>query len=191
MRVSSAVPSAVVHGVVPLLFLLALRRDARKVWVLWPLTFAPDLDYLFELHRAALTNVFVLLPIIIAMVWTWREGKRNAFEWWLVAFVYITSHMLMDMFTGGIVPLWPLSDYTVCYYANVLVHTTDNSYSLDYGACSHEGIPQVIEYYPWLSDPDAAMLAFLLPAALVVATYWYWRGRRAKANEAGVARMDK
>jgi hypothetical protein len=161
-----------VHGVVPLLFLLALRRlDARKVWILWPLTFAPDLDYFVGLHRAALTNVFVLLPIVAVWALARRRGRAEPQEWMLVAFVYLASHLVMDTFTGGTVPLYPVSDYTVCYYAQVLVHTTDNSYAFDAGPCSHEGIPQVSEYYPWLSDADTATLAFLLPAGLLVGAW--------------------
>lgn len=183
-------PSAVVHGVVPLLFLLALRRDTRKVWALWPLTFVPDLDYLVGLHRAALTNVFVLLPFVLGMVWTHREGKRAAFEWWFVAFVYLGSHVIMDTFTGGVTPLWPLSTYTVCYYADVLVHTTDNSYALDYGPCSHAGLGQVAEYYPWLSDTDTAMLAFLVPAAILASAWSFWQGRREGQRVAGAGSSE-
>jgi hypothetical protein len=179
------VPSAVVHGVVPLLFLLALRRvDARKIWALWPLTFAPDLDYFVGLHRAALTNVFVLLPIVAAWAYARRSGRRELQEWTLVAFAYLASHLVMDTFTGGTVPLYPLSDYTVCYYAGIVIHTTDNSFALEAGPCSHAGIPQVSEFYPWLSDADTAMLAFLLPAGLLVGAWnlrRYLKERRANA----------
>ena len=163
------------HGVVPLLFLLALRRvDARKAWVLWPLTVLPDLDYFLGLHRAAFTNVFVLLPLVGAWLYARRAGRPELAEWTLVGLVYLLSHFVMDTMTGGIVPLYPLSDYTVCYYADVLVHTTDNSYALDAGPCSHAGIPQVAEYYPWLSVTDTAILAFVLPGGLLVAG-WHLR----------------
>jgi len=176
------VPSAVVHGVVPLLLLLAIRRfDARKVWVLWPLTFAPDLDYLVGLHRAALTNVFVLVPFVVGMAWAWRTGRRGAFEWWLIAFVYLASHLVMDTFPGATVPLWPLSDYTVCYTANIVIHTPDNSNIWALGPCSHAGLPQVATDYLWLDDSDSAMLAFLVPAALVASAWAMWRGRRERS----------
>lgn len=177
-------PSAVIHGAVPLLFLLAVRPlDARKVWILWPLTFLPDLDYFLGFHRATFTNLFVLLPWIALFVWDWRAGRRARAQWWLIAFAYLASHLVMDMLTGGIVPFYPFSDYTVCYYANILVHTTDNSLAPDLGACSHGGIPQVIEYYPWLTDNDAAMLAFLVPAALLVAGWQLWRRRTSSERE--------
>lgn len=169
-------PSAVVHGAVPLLFLLALRRlDARKIWILWPLTFAPDLDYFFGFHRATLTNVWVLLPFAALLAWDLRARRPDRAQWWIIALVYLGSHQIMDMLTGGIVPLYPLSDYTVCYYADVLVVTKTNTLYPDYGPCSHTGIPQVVDVYPWLADNDTAMLAFLLPAGLLVAAWQGWQ----------------
>ncbi|MEA3202108.1 MAG: LexA-binding, inner rane-associated putative hydrolase [Thermoplasmata archaeon] len=179
-------PSAVVHGAVPLLFLLALRRlDARKVWILWPLTFLPDLDYFLGFHRATFTNVFVLVPFVALLVWDWRAGRRDRAQWWGIALVYLASHLVMDMMTGGVVPFYPVSDYTVCYYANVLVYTQTNTLAPDYGVCSHGGIPQVTPVYGWLTDNDAAMVAFLVPAALAVAGWQLWRARKAaKASSA-------
>lgn len=155
---------------IPLLVLLAFRRlDARKVWILWPLTIAPDLDYFLGFHRATTTNVFVLLPFVALLAASlhprWKSPARA--EWMLVALVYLGSHFVMDMFTGGIVFFYPISDYTYCYYFEILVRTADNTPFLDYGACSREGIPTVVEVYPWLSWIDAAMLAFLLPTSLV------------------------
>lgn len=179
-------PSAVIHGVVPLLLLLALHRDARKVWALWPLTFVPDLDYLVGLHRAAFTNVFVLVPFAIGMAWTWRKGQRSAFPWWLIAFVYLASHLVMDTFTGGTVPLWPLSTYTLCYTANVVIHTPDNSVQVLFDSCSHAGVPRVIEYYFWLDDQDAAILAFLVPAALLASARSFLSLRRERRGRDGV-----
>jgi hypothetical protein len=173
------VPSAVVHGALPLLFLLATRRlDARKVWILWPLTFLPDLDYFFGLHRAALTNVFVLLSFVAALAYAWRARKPDLMQWMVVALVYLVSHFLMDMMTGGIVPLYPLSDYTVCYYYNIDIVTATNTPYFDYGPCSHDGIPTVAARYPWLSDTDAAILAFLLPFGLGMGAWSAWRMRR-------------
>jgi hypothetical protein len=165
-----------VHGAVPLLFLLAIRKlDARKVWILWPLTFVPDLDYFVGLHRAALTNVFVLVPFAVVLAIAWRCGGRGLAEWMIVALVYLGSHLVMDALAGGVVPLYPLSDYTVCYYANIVVNTTTNAYSPAVGACGHAGIPQVAANYVWLSDTDAAMLAFLVPAGLAVAGWQLYR----------------
>jgi membrane-bound metal-dependent hydrolase YbcI (DUF457 family) len=167
------VPSAAIHGAIPLLLLLAVRKlDARKIWILWPLTFLPDLDYFFGFHRATLTNVFALLPFALALGWLLlRPGKRNwnAAEWFLIALVYLASHVIMDAFTGGVVLFYPLSQYTYCFDAEIDVVTATNTPSFIFGPCSHEGIPQVTPLYPWLTNNDAAILAFLVPAGLLVA----------------------
>lgn len=162
-------PSFVVHALLPLLPLLAIRQlDARKVWILWPLAFAPDLDYFVHLHRAALTNVFVLLPFFVVLVYALRKKDRALSEWMGIALVFLVAHYVMDTFTGGIVPFYPISSYTVCYYADLLVHTADNSLYWDYGPCGHPGIPTVAVDYPFLTDTDTAMAALMIPFGLIM-----------------------
>jgi hypothetical protein len=181
-------PSFTVHLAVPLLFLLALRRfDARKVWILWPLTLASDLDYFIPgFHRAATTNLFVLMPFLVGLVVAARSRPfdRGLAEWMVIALVYLLSHFVMDTFQGGIVPLYPLSDYTVCYYGGVDVITATNTLQPYFEACSHEGIPTVVERYPWVSSVDMAMLAFLVPSALVASAMNLRSYVRARAGPA-------
>jgi len=125
--------------------------------------------------------VFVLIPFLALLAWDLRRKRKDRAQWWIVALVYLGSHQAMDMLTGGIVPFYPVSDYTLCYYAGINVVTRTNTLYPDYGACSHEGIPQVVEVYPWLGEADTAMLAFLLPAALGVAAWQLWRLRKESA----------
>lgn len=182
-------PSFVVHGLIPLLVLLAIRRlDARKVWILWPLTFVPDLDYFvaFGLHRAATGNVFILLPFLAGLAYSYQKQRPELRQWMAIAIAYLASHLVMDVFTGGSVLLWPLTDYTYCYYATILVTTATNTPYLDLGACSREGIPQVAEVYPWLGYTDSAILSFVLPVALLMAALQlraHLRQRRASPAE--------
>jgi hypothetical protein len=129
---------------------------------------APDLDYFVHLHRAALMNVFVLLPFLVVLAFGLRKKDRALTEWMTIALVYLGAHYVMDTFTGGIVPLYPISSYTVCYYADLMVHTSDNSLYWDYGACGHPGIPTVAADYPFLSDTDTAMAALMIPFGLVM-----------------------
>lgn len=167
--------SLAIHSVVPLLFLLALRPlDARKVWILWPLTILYDLDYFLGIHRTA-TNVWTLLPFVAVLAWAWRKGRWSLMQWMIVALVYLASHLVMDTFTGGTVLLYPLSDRTFCYYAEILVRTSDNTMYPSIEDCSHPGVPTVAPVYPWLSGLDTAMLMFVLPAGLAVAAIHLWR----------------
>lgn len=160
------------------------RLDARKVWALWPLTFLPDIDYFVsDIHRALTGNVFILLPFAAALAWSLRpDHKRPELtEWMAIALVYLGSHLLMDVFTGGSVLLWPISDYNVCYLLYINVRTATNTLEPHFEACGAPGIPRVAEVYPWLSVTEGAMLAFVIPAGLVAAAwhaYDYWRAQR-------------
>lgn len=179
-------PSFVIHAMLPLLFLLALPGlDRRKVWWLWPLTFLPDLDYFVPgaFHRATLGNVFILLPFALVLAWHLRPQTRNwaRVEWMGLAIVYLGTHLLMDVFAGGSVLLYPFTDRTICYVAAIDVVTATNTPIFWLEACSYDGIPVVSEVYPWLSVTEGAMLAFLLPAWLATAG-WTLARRRAAAR---------
>ena len=132
-------------------------------------------------------NVFTLLPFLAVLAWAWRSGRRGLAEWMAVALVYLASHIVMDTFTGGTVLFYPASTHTVCYWVQILVHTPTNTVYPSVEDCSHPGPPVVSEVYPWLSGTDAAMLAFLLPAALAMAAWNAWRlwgGRRTAVGDA-------
>ena len=104
-----------------------------------------------------------------------------------IALVYLVSHLVMDTFTGGTVLFYPLSTHTVCYWVQILVHTPTNTVYPSVEDCSHPGVPQVAEVYPWLSGTDAATLAFILPAGLAMAAWHAWRlwgpGRRSTRSD--------
>lgn len=181
-------PTFVLQSVIPLLFLLAIPRiDRRKVLLAWPLTHAPDLDYLNALgpHRASGHNVFILLPFLAVLVWSlWGASPRRPAlaQWMGIALVYLTSHIVMDVFAGGVTLFYPVSTFTACYYGYVDVQTATDTPLIDFGQCSFDGIPTVAETYPWLWTIETAFLAFLIPAALAVVAYRVWRARRAPAE---------
>lgn len=153
------------------------------MWILWPLTFLPDADYLIVgLHRAVTGNVFITLPFFAVLGYAAYTRRRELAEWMGIALVYLTSHLVMDVFTGGSVLLWPFTDYNFCYYAGINVVTATNTLQPFFEVCSAPGVPTVSPVYPWLSVTEAAMLAFVLPAGLAIAAVnlrSYLRERRA------------
>lgn len=173
-------PSLVIHAVVPTLAMLAARRwfEPRVVLYLWPLTIFPDVDYFGDfgpwwVHRATLSNVFTValvtgLVYLAARRWA---GSAQAPQWALVAFVYLGSHIFMDLFVGGVVAFWPLWDRTFLYWFYILVDTRTNTPEIVNAPGTHEGAPVISTTYEWLSPVESAMMAFLLVfwAALVVA----------------------
>jgi cellulose synthase/poly-beta-1,6-N-acetylglucosamine synthase-like glycosyltransferase len=94
------------HLVLPLLFLLALRVDAKKAVLLAPLAVLPDFDALFGLHRA-LGHSFVPIVVLPMAIMAYSHLKRP--EWFqaaLIAQFYLASHVILDL--GGVAFLWPI-----------------------------------------------------------------------------------
>lgn len=93
------------HLVLPLLFLLALRIDTRKVLLFSPLTILPDFDAAFQLHRAVFHSFIPVLVIPIGLI-LYSKVKRP--EWMLSALLvqfYLASHIVLDL--GGVAFAWP------------------------------------------------------------------------------------
>lgn len=94
------------HLLLPLLFLLAVRVDAKKAILLAPLAILPDFDALFGLHRA-LGHSFV--PILVLPLGLVLYSKFKRPEWMLgsiIALFYLVSHVVLDL--GGVAFLWPV-----------------------------------------------------------------------------------
>ena len=172
-------PTFVLQSVIPLLFMLAMPwLDRRRVLLAWPITHLPDIDYLLPPHRALAHNLFIVLPFVAVGLWAWRNARPTLAQWMLIASVYLLSHIVMDVFAGGVTLLYPLSVHTTCYYAEIKVVTATNTPYLDAGRCSFTGVPTVAEVYTWLPYTESALLAFLVPAALAVLAWRLWKRRR-------------
>jgi len=96
----------VLHLALPLLFLLALRIEARTAVLLAPLAILPDFDAAFELHRAAFHNfIFVILLPVGFIVYS-KLKRPEWLAWALVAQFYLASHIILDL--GGVAFMWPI-----------------------------------------------------------------------------------
>jgi hypothetical protein len=167
------VPSFVVHGLVPLLVILALRlAPPRVALATLPFTWLPDLDFWIGVHRATTSNVFILLPTLY-LWWRWRAERPDRAQYAGVATIYLASHLVMDLFAGGIVPFWPIWDRTVFWHFLIRINTQTGERDITNQPGSHEGAPQVVEWFTWLSPIEAAMLAFTA-LALVGTLGWRW-----------------
>lgn len=176
-------PSFVVHGLIPLLLLLALRlAEPKQALAALPFTWLPDLDFWLGVHRATTSNVFILLPTLY-LWWRWREDKPAWSTYAGLATFYLGSHLIMDLFAGGIVPLWPLLDTTVFWHFLIQVNTETGQPDVTSNPGTHEGAPQVVEVFTWLSPIEAAMLALTVVATAGVLA---WRYRETIAGWLGV-----
>jgi membrane-bound metal-dependent hydrolase YbcI (DUF457 family) len=93
------------HILLPMLLLLAVRLDPKKVLLLAPLTILPDFDAAFNLHRAVFHSFIPVLVLPIALI-LYSRLKRP--DWMLSALLvqfYLASHVILDL--GGVAFLWP------------------------------------------------------------------------------------
>ena len=97
-------PNWSIHLIVPLLALLIVskKENHKYILLLLPLAVMPDVDTLLEQHRALLHNIF--LPLIVLIPAFLIKEKKTLF---MIASVYLASHVLLDMFQGGVVLFYP------------------------------------------------------------------------------------
>ena len=152
------------HLLLPLLFLLALRVDAKRAVLFAPLAVLPDFDALFGLHRA-LGHSFIPILVVPLAVVAYAHFRKN--EWHaasLVALFYLTSHVVLDL--GGVAFLWPIVpdqfffEPTIAFSASGGVHL---DFDIEYGM---RPLPEM-GTTSFLSEEGAALLLLGVLAAVV------------------------
>jgi membrane-bound metal-dependent hydrolase YbcI (DUF457 family) len=143
------------HLLLPLLFILAIRMDARKALLFAPLAVLPDFDALFGLHRA-LGHSFI--PILVAPMLIIAYAKFRRPEWLLSALIvqfYLASHVVLDL--GGVAFLWPFVTEQL-YFEPTITFGVDGG--LDFTIVFNYGTRELVDMgtTSFLSDAGVAML---------------------------------
>ena len=97
----------IMHILLPLLILLALRIDAKKAVLFAPLAILPDFDAFLGAHRMVFHSFIPVVVLPIALI-LYSKYKRP--EWMLSALLvqfYLASHVVLDL--GGVSFLWPIT----------------------------------------------------------------------------------
>ncbi len=156
------------HVFIPLVILLIfskeLRLDTRMVLALSFFALLPDVDAVFIPHRAVLHNVFVL--IIPSLLFILVKSKRKIAG--IIGF-YLVSHLILDMFDGGIFLLYPF--YNSVFFAHAELLFTQNSLIpvLDYGISTH--IMNMGKGEPAISSENIGVAALLAVLVLILAIW--------------------
>jgi len=111
-----------------LIFSKELKLDPRKILILSFFAVLPDADAIFLPHRAVLHNfLFVVIPLLLFIL---VKSRREVFG---IIFFFLTSHLLLDLFDGGIFLFYPF--YDGVFFAHIeLLFTMDTIKPvLDYG----------------------------------------------------------
>ena len=159
-------PDWAIHLIVPLLALLIVgRKDDHKYYLLLlPLAVAPDLDTFMTLHRALLHNM-IIPSLLLLFGWIIKE-KRTLF---VIAAVFVASHVFMDMFGGGVVLFYPFYNEMVFVDASLwMSQANELTWELDYGFKEYE--PGWKSAYGYIADSTGAgALSFILLAGICAA----------------------
>jgi len=144
-----------IHLLMPLLFLLAVRIDAKKALLFAPLAILPDFDALFGLHRALFHS---FIPILVLPMMFLVYSKLRKPEWMLgsvIVLFYLASHVVLDL--GGVAFFWPVVQEQ--FYFDPLVQFdleggVNFTISIDYGMKELEQMGTT----SFLSQEGAALL---------------------------------
>jgi hypothetical protein len=164
------VPSFLPHAVAPALVAAAFFRvPKRTAFLFLPVVWAPDLDYLVQSqHRAVTHSVLIPLALLVAVLVLWRRRDPTARFWefatrpgWPVGLslssFYVASHLLMDVFAGGVVLLWPFAATNFYTDFQIILETGTNTFEPTGSSGTEQGPPQVSQRYPWFSPMSAAL----------------------------------
>ncbi|MFZ3060001.1 MAG: metal-dependent hydrolase [Candidatus Methanoperedens sp.] len=162
------------HLIVPLLALLIVSRKENQKYILMltPLALLPDFDSFAVQHRALLHNVFI--PLILGLCGSLSRKYRAVF---IIASVYFASHVLLDMFAGGVVLFYPIYNRMAFVDASLLMNQTNDFLgTFDYGFRPYA--PGWKTAYGYISDSTGTgAMVFVLTACVCVA-YRRWREAR-------------
>jgi hypothetical protein len=182
--VVSFLPHLVIPGLTALVF---LRVERWRILAWSPLVWAADADYVLQSeHRALTHSLLIPLAVAAALVALWRLRDPSAQFWefarrpgapanLMLAAYFLASHLVMDVFQGGVVLLWPLLDVNFYLAFEILLDTGNNQFTPTGEAGTSEGAPELSPVYPCLSTRDTAYLAFFASVAAAWGLHHAWR----------------
>jgi hypothetical protein len=155
----------VIHLIVPLLALLIVsrREDMKYILLLLPLALVPDLDTLVTLHRALLHNIFIPIILVLSAIIFFERRKML-----IIASVYFASHVMLDLFEGGVVLLYPVYNRLAFVDASLsLTPTNAVNWIFDYGFTDYS--KDWMNAHGYIFDSvGAGALVFILLAGICV-----------------------
>jgi hypothetical protein len=120
------------HIFIPVVLLLIFSKrielDPRKIAGLSFFSILPDADAFLQPHRALLHNAFIL--VIPVMLFIFLKSRRDITG--IICF-YLASHLVLDLFNGGIFFLYPY--YNSIFFARAELWLVQGNFKpvLDYG----------------------------------------------------------
>lgn len=149
------------HAFIPIAILLIfsgkLKINPKNILILGFFAILPDIDIYFN-HRTSFHNIFILIIPVLILIFT-----RNKIEISGIISFYLISHIILDIFNGGVFLLYP-------FYNDVLFVRTDirfDDYIFNYGISDKIiNIPKIGESI--ISSENVGTLILLMIIVLIV-----------------------
>ena len=155
------------HIFIPIVILLILsnrlKLDPRKIVLLSPFGILPDAD-IFLFHRASLHNIFILFIPLLAFIFI--KNRRDIFG--IICF-YLMSHIILDIFNGGIYILYPFYEKVFFIHTEIIFNYNNIIPIIDYGIGNdimNNGISE-----PMISSENIGISILLIISALIQNRY--------------------
>lgn len=134
-----------IPAVVLLLYSKKLGIGPKKAMALSFFAALPDLDHIFLSNRATLHNVFlVLIPLLLFVLIKRRKDISG-----IICF-YLASHLILDLFNGGLYLLYPVYNKVFFARAELLFNHGNFMSVLDYGMSDKIGAgSKIINMSKW------------------------------------------
>ena len=120
----------------------------------------PDADVLVSIHRAFLHNIFILLIVPLVIFVFIKDIKIYG----IITF-YLMSHLILDIFNGGIFLLYPLYDSVFFSRIEIWFHSGDIIPVIYYGIS--DKIVPMGKGEPMISSENIGVAILLIITVLV------------------------
>ena len=156
------------HVFIPLaiLFIFSekLKLNKKNILILSFFSILPDTDAYVFIHRASVHNIFILIiPILMFVILKNKEISG-------VAAFYLISHIILDIFNGGVYVLYPLYD-NVFFLRAELLFNDGNMMSVIYYGIRDEIVPIRIGEPVISSENVGTMILLTIISLLSVIRY--------------------
>lgn len=146
------------------MFSSRLGLDVKKIIILSPFSIFPDID-IFFFHRALLHNIFI--PFIPFLAFVFIKNRRDVYG--IICF-YLMSHIMLDIFNGGVSLLYPFYDNVFFTHVEIVFHHNGIIPKMDYGISNtimNNGVTE-----PMISSENIGTAILLIISAFVQSIYW-------------------
>jgi membrane-bound metal-dependent hydrolase YbcI (DUF457 family) len=119
------------HFLFPVITSLAakvhVKHKIRNILLAGALTVLIDLDHFIGLERATFHNIFItiLLPVILILFTFSLKAKYSLKGFSILLLLFLSSHTILDLFSGGVALFYPLSDryYSINFGVTIPIPT--------------------------------------------------------------------